>query len=476
MEATESKMKENKTQICLLLNDIGEEGIDIYNTFNVDMSKATLDEVLKLFDDYCNPRKKEVFERYKFWQRNQGTGESVDAYVTELRRLAKTCEFGDQIEKMLRDKIVIGANNERIKDRLLREEKLTLKRALELYHAHEATIEQLKQMTTEPTKVDVVKKNPMLRNSKKCSYCGGLHEPRKCPAYGKVCKRCNKRNHFQEVCRSRQVNELEKENEEVQPDALFIGSLSNSSKPWTMDGVINGSTVTMKLDTGAEANVLSRRIFEKLQKKPRLQPAKVVLTAFGGSKISACGKAALMVELPGREPQIVEFIIADVDDKQPQILGLKSLTDLDIIKCTGIDAIDQRLDKNTVLKAYTELFFDDLGCLPYVHKFVLDPSVYPVVHPPRRIAVSLLEKVRAELQRMEGLGVIAREWEPTDCVNSLITVHKPDGSVRLCMDPSHLNKAIKRRHFLMKTGKKSFPGCRMPKSSVFLTRSRASGR
>ena len=34
---------------------------------------------------------------------------------------AKLCEFGDQDDRMIRDKIVFSVNDERVKERLLRE-------------------------------------------------------------------------------------------------------------------------------------------------------------------------------------------------------------------------------------------------------------------------------------------------------------------------------------------------------------------
>ena len=39
--------------------------------------------------------------------------------------------------------------------------------------------------------------------------------------------------------------------------------------------------------------------------------------------------------------------------------------------------------------------------------------------------------------------------EPTDWVSSMVIVHKPDGAVRVFIDPFHLNKAIKRQHYPM---------------------------
>ena len=41
--------------------------------------------------------------------------------------------------------------------------------------------------------------------------------------------------------------------------------------------------------------------------------------------------------------------------------------------------------------------------------------------------------------------------EPTEWVNSLVVVQKPNGSVRLCIDPRDFNSAMKRSHYPMTT-------------------------
>ena len=53
---------------------------------------------------------------------------------------------------------------------------------------------------------------------------------------------------------------------------------------------------------------------------------------------------------------------------------------------------------------------------------------------------------------METLGVIRKAEEPTEWVSSLVVVEKPNGKVRLCLDPRDLNKAIQREHYPMETG------------------------
>lgn len=52
---------------------------------------------------------------------------------------------------------------------------------------------------------------------------------------------------------------------------------------------------------------------------------------------------------------------------------------------------------------------------------------------------------------MEKLGVIEKQKGPTDWVSSMVVVEKSDESLRICMDPKDLNKAIKREHFAMPT-------------------------
>ena len=52
---------------------------------------------------------------------------------------------------------------------------------------------------------------------------------------------------------------------------------------------------------------------------------------------------------------------------------------------------------------------------------------------------------------MKRLGVAERVHKPSDWVNSMVTVIKPNEKLRFCIDPRDLNKAIKWEHFPTKT-------------------------
>ncbi|RWS22271.1 uncharacterized protein B4U80_10711, partial [Leptotrombidium deliense] len=45
-------------------------------------------------------------------------------------------------------------------------------------------------------------------------------------------------------------------------------------------------------------------------------------------------------------------------------------------------------------------------------------------------------KVKTALDDLEAKGIIEKVNEPTEWINGLVTVQKPDGSVRLCLDPN----------------------------------------
>lgn len=101
---------------------------------------------------------------------------------------------------------------------------------------------------------------------------------------------------------------------------------------------------------------------------------------------------------------------------------------------------------------YSDLFADELGKLPVTYSITLDPEVRPVVRPAHRIPVAMKNRVKAELDRMQELGVITPVSEPTDWVSSMVANYKKDKQeTRICINPKDLNTALKRPHHPMRT-------------------------
>ena len=193
----------------------------------------------------------------------------------------------------------------------------------------------------------------------------------------------------------------------------------------------NGSNVRYKLDTGAQVNVLPKYQYNRLLQKSKLKSTKVKLAAYNGTNIPVVGRCIVQIAHKKDCKVPVMFIVAETSS--PPILGLSTCENLNLIKCVMVVK-----SKEKQLPSFISEFescFGELGTLPKVHKIVVDPSIPPVVHPPRRVPIAIQLKLKEELDRMESLGVISKVTEPTDWVSSLVIVHKPDGRIRVCLNP-----------------------------------------
>ncbi|XP_074639495.1 uncharacterized protein LOC141897771 [Acropora palmata] len=168
----------------------------------------SINDVLTKFDEYCEPRTQVIYERYRFNNRKKEAGESISAYMTELRVIAKNCAH-DEItpDEILRDRLVLGVWDDEVRERLLRLNDLTLFNAIDICKAGEQTNQLLKMITSRTEDmVGAVKtdnKNGQELNSRKqpeCRYCGYHHANRQCPAYGQICRKCGQKNHFKAKC------------------------------------------------------------------------------------------------------------------------------------------------------------------------------------------------------------------------------------------------------------------------------------
>jgi len=147
MRASSYDQKPEKVQLSMLLSAIGDEALRVYNTWTfVDDEQNKLAAVLTRFEEYCQPKKNILYERFQFWNSTQEVGENIDSFVTRLRQKAKSCEFGLQEDSMLRDRVVLGCPDARLQERLLREPELLLAKALDFCRAAEATKAQMRSV------------------------------------------------------------------------------------------------------------------------------------------------------------------------------------------------------------------------------------------------------------------------------------------------------------------------------------------
>ena len=70
----------------------------------------------------------------------------MTVYVTELRKIAKSCELGDLHDSLIGDRIICGIKSDKVRARLLREPDLALTKVIETCRATELSKSQLQNI------------------------------------------------------------------------------------------------------------------------------------------------------------------------------------------------------------------------------------------------------------------------------------------------------------------------------------------
>ena len=213
------------------------------------------------------------------------------------------------------------------------------------------------------------------------------------------------------------------------------------------------------------------------------------LEAYGGQEVPHHGTVNLPVEYAGKK-FMCRFFLCDIEGSI--LLGLPTCEALGIIKITIINEVSEHqkasdgsegqpdqngatkteegsadvkkeegyidpevpiserptiTSKEELRKMYPECFEQEGKYFKdFEYKIKLDPSVKPKVHPPRRMPLELKDKFKRKLDEMERKGIIFKVNEPTPWVNSVVTEVKPNGELRVCLDPTDLNKAVLREY------------------------------
>ena len=347
--------------------------------------------------------------------------------------------------------------------------------------------------------------------ARQCGKCGFRHQPRKCPAYGKVCNSCKGRNHFWRVCkkskpqgnpkfRASRKDQYEVGTEhapynqsdfEFEEDCIqiefskgtFYKGTEGPKSNIMFDEVTNTQALgdltlsnragqvqvtRFKLDSGAGANLLPIGTYYKLFNKEdrdleASRDSKVSLVAANKSKIKQLGSVRLGVQV-GEFERVCKFYV--VPNYVKPIFGLPDLTRMQLVRFsmpivsqwtegeTSIDeassptSISSGLCKDEVLERFKEVFIG-LGRLKVEPvKIHLTKDAKPVRRPCRRVPIAIRGKLKDELDSLCKQKVLKLDKnEVTEWLNSFANVDKEDTTLRVCLDPSGLNPYIIRPVF-----------------------------
>ncbi|UYV62382.1 K02A2.6-like, partial [Cordylochernes scorpioides] len=480
--ATGLDNKEDKLKVATLLSIIGKEAYNIFEHLDLsDEQRNNSDEIINALTQHFTPKINIIYERSIFNQTNQETNESIEQYICRLRKLSSTCNYGAMTEEMIRDRLVLGIIDKQTKRQLITDPQLTLQKAIDVCKANESANKQIENLTKntqeEVNKLNIRKKtvnqnkksshepNKMKKNIP-CRYCATFHEHnrQKCPAWNQTCRKCNKKNHWAKVCKSRMrtVQSLESQNSnDEQEDCYsleYVSEISARKLMTKLELELNGykESIICQIDTGATVNVLNFADLCKIMQdgNPSLKPSYIKLRCYGGEILKPRGQIKINCSHQSKQHPIVFQVI---DHWEKPILSAETCQKLNLIEIKAdLCKIESTWTKqNNLLDKYKDIF-EGIGCLQGEYKLETDPTIKPIKQAPRRVPITLRKELKEKLIDMEKKNIIAKVDYPTDWISNLVLV-KSTKKLRICIDPRELNVALKRAEYPIPTIEEIIP-------------------
>ena len=206
-----------------------------------------------------------------------------------------------------------------------------------------------------------------------CGNCGLIHPKGQCLSYGKQCNKCQKMNHYARMCRS--SKSVDSCRQEKSDEYLFLETVKvesvdriRQSETEHVTLSLNNHDIRLKLDTGAEVNVIPYSTFKQVAttSKIKLRKPEACLSAYNGGNIPVEAVCTLQWQYKGTIHNL-EFYITSIESEPVlSISACKKLGPIEFVtviehKEEGTEAFAKRV------KTEYQDVFSGIGCLerPY---------------------------------------------------------------------------------------------------------------
>ncbi|CAC5417168.1 unnamed protein product [Mytilus coruscus] len=188
----------------------------------------------------------------------------------------------------------------------------------------------------------------------------------------------------------------------------------------------------ISLDSAADVNTICKRYIRKEQVKP----STITLRMWNKTPMKLIGEVHLNLINPKNGDETMATLVV-VPNGHMNLLGL------DTIRRMGLITVN---DDRFIAKVETQKI-GDLGEIT----LKVDENVPAKTLPSRKLPLSLQDDVKKEIDKLVERQVLITVTEPSKWVSQMAVVRKPNGKLRICIDPQPLNTALMREHYKVPT-------------------------
>ena len=135
-----------------LLYFLREEIESVLNSTNItEEERKDYASVLAMFNKFFQVRRNVIFKRVRFNRWFQWPGKSVEQFIVELYYLAEHCDYGTLKSEIIRDRLVVGIQDDALSQRLHLDPNLTLDKAKKLIRQRKVVQEQQQVLKGKPS-------------------------------------------------------------------------------------------------------------------------------------------------------------------------------------------------------------------------------------------------------------------------------------------------------------------------------------
>ena len=424
----------------VLIALVGSEAVDLLVSLCTpnDITTKSYEDLTAMLSRHYHCGENEVISSYQFDTRDQAENETISDYIVALQKLSINCAFGDenQLNKRLRNRLVVGVKEDAIRNRLLADQDLSWKRACEiaiqmdmarygskLIHP-QSSVNAMKQHKSQQRRRFVKPKSAShIDSDQKCYRCHGKHTADACRFKNAKCFNCNKIGHISKACRNKgnsktefrgsyqqkrggRTNHISHDDDEALYEVSDVASVNVvGSDEVKVDVDINGTPISFTVDTASSVSIISEETYTKHFKSVLLRDSKAKLRGYTGHSIELVGEITVIAKYNGQEFQLPLLV---AEGKRTSLFGRNWMERIRLnweeilhIERKGGNSLER------LLKQYKTIFADGYGEMtPFKAQITLKDDVAPIFHKARPVPYSLREKVDKELDKQVGAGIL----------------------------------------------------------------------